>query len=34
MKILDEAAIVARGDYSQHPELTNFEALGAADLHE
>lgn len=34
MQILDEAAIVAKGDYSQHPELTDFEALGETDLHE
>jgi Zn-dependent peptidase ImmA (M78 family)/transcriptional regulator with XRE-family HTH domain len=34
MQILDEAATVAKGDYSQHPELTDFEALGEADLHE
>lgn len=34
MKLLEEAAIAAKGDYAEHPELTDFEALGEADLHE
>jgi hypothetical protein len=33
-KILEEAAIAAKSDYLEHPDLTDFEALGEADLHE